>query len=492
MKAHCSGIERVEVDVRLARRRLLVAVTMLPVIWTLLAIDSAMADSAGWQIDSTFGQSGEILGERSQQSSTPRISFDGRGRLLALNVNSDVARFDQSGHPDSTFGPRGGYQGNAEISNPRNFYPFVNDIEEITGGRLITSSVLVDQSRENSESYLSNITRFTQKGAIDNSLNGVGRIPRLYPYTPSSPRIANAVEELKDGSFVIGGGQGYTSNPPTPAPSATVRKYGFNGEPDRGFGNRGVVKISARRGAGTYQEITDLDITSRGQILAVGYSRGSSVLLKLRPDGRRDKTFGGGDGIVRHQISTTRGCFAFTDDRCHAGARIIQSPKGLIYVLDSTYAYRRGFRARLFAYGAAGRPIHGFGDDGKVFYPVIEESHETFVPTDLTFSKTNKILLVGSVVQGDPRDTSNPSTSALMRVRPDGSPDSTFAESGLLAGAIPDLRFGRSVLEDPQGRLIVAGIRQSETGDRPVVARIVQADNRSSASRIHHDLDGAP
>ncbi len=70
------------------------------------------------------------------------------------------------------------------------------------------------------------------------------------------------------------------------------------GDPDPGFGKGGRISIAVDSPHDTV--VRDMIRTPDGKLIVAGGSdlTGNGVLLRLLPDGRRDRTFGGGDGIA--------------------------------------------------------------------------------------------------------------------------------------------------------------------------------------------------
>ncbi|MFI8825081.1 calcium-binding protein [Streptomyces sp. NPDC053431] len=160
-------------------------------------------------------------------------------------------------------------------------------------------------------------------------------------------------------------------------------------------------------------------------------------LVRYNPDGSRDTTFGGGDGVV-----TTD--FDFGNDE---GTAVALQPDGKIVAVGGT-ANLSGNGAWLAArYNPDGSLDPGFGGDGKVVTEIDPDAIETALAV---------------VVQPDGRIVAGGESIgvwSLVRWNPDGALDPTFGGDGIVTTpfgptcchAVNDLAL------QPDGRIVAAG-----------------------------------
>jgi uncharacterized delta-60 repeat protein len=80
-----------------------------------------------------------------------------------------------------------------------------------------------------------------------------------------------------------------------------VARYLRDGRLDRGFGSRGIFRTALPASDGPFIATSIVQQRSTGGkfLIAGGYGQGSMLVLRLRPNGRLDRTFGGhGTGLV--------------------------------------------------------------------------------------------------------------------------------------------------------------------------------------------------
>lgn len=83
----------------------------------------------------------------------------------------------------------------------------------------------------------------------------------------------------------------------TPQPAALVRAWRPDGTVDHGFGRDGRLAIRVPRGGG-YSGFSKVEILPSGKILVAGYLRRQLVVYRLSADGRIDRSFGGGGRVT--------------------------------------------------------------------------------------------------------------------------------------------------------------------------------------------------
>jgi len=235
------------------------------------------------------------------------------------------------------------------------------------------------------------------------------------------------------------------------APSAA---WALAGRLDPSFGNGGKVTTLI---AGASSVVTALAIQPDGKLVAAGYHgdfrAGDFVLVRYAVDGSLDPTFGT-DGVVTTPI--TPGV-----DQAHAV--VVQPDEKLVAA-----GFSGGFPASEFAvvrYAPDGRLDATFGSGGVATTAIgtSAEAHGAVLQPD------------GKVVVAGETDT----RIALVRYDVDGTPDATFGSGGIVTTAAGASAAAAALVRQPDGKLIVAGTRETETIDRDVLL-------------VRYDVDGTP
>ncbi len=185
-----------------------------------------------------------------------------------------------------------------------------------------------------------------------------------------------------------------------------------------------------------------------GRIVAAGYSSGGSgsgdssfALLRYRPDGTLDSTFG-----LDGKVTTDFGAGGST-----AQAVAVQ-PDGKIVAAGETVVTRPDFDIALARYNADGALDAGFGSGGKVtatFGPTSDFAGAVAVQPD------GKIVLAGASGVPQQRDEA----FALARFKPDGSLDSGFGSAGMVTTrfASPGDEAAQALVLQPDGKIVAVG-----------------------------------
>jgi uncharacterized delta-60 repeat protein len=135
-----------------------------------------------------------------------------------------------------------------------------------------------------------------------------------------------------------------------------------NGELDRGFGSRGTGVARTVIGGGSFP--SDLEIGPGGKILVAGDAEPrrspgpeSFFIARYHGDGRLDRAFGGGDGIVRTRI----GAQSYEPAIAIRGHRMALAG---IASLGHKHFEPHGFAVMLLR--SSGKRDRSFGSDGSV------------------------------------------------------------------------------------------------------------------------------
>jgi uncharacterized delta-60 repeat protein len=256
--------------------------------------------------------------------------------LLALAVAPSA--FGAAGALDPTFGGDG-----RVTTNVGPHYDAAYALAIQADGKLVVAGER--DSRHGRPEFA--LARYRNHGRSDGSFGTGGRVVVNLPGFYDVPS-ATAIQS--DGKIVVAGTGGYGS--------FAVVRFNIDGSLDASFGGDGIVRTNLTSGI----EIAfGLAIQTDGKIVVVGLSGGQVGdkwgLVRYNGDGTLDSSFGGGDGIVRTDI---------THRADEADAVQIQ-PDGKIVVSGIANRFCCDSKFALARYATDGTLDLGFGGgDGKV------------------------------------------------------------------------------------------------------------------------------
>ncbi|NOX81377.1 MAG: hypothetical protein GXP57_09895 [Deltaproteobacteria bacterium] len=213
-------------------------------------------------------------------------------------------------------------------------------------------------------------------------------------------------------------------------------------ELDRSFGNQGRITTAVGHvGDQAHAVVVQPD----GKIVVGGSSSNSADLdfavIRYNPDGTLDSSFNS-DGMVTTAVG--RG-----DDEISALA--VQDDGRILAAGYSVNGTARDFA--LVRYNADGSLDTDFGQEGMVVTPVGNGDDEI---TSMVVDRQGRIVVAGYTTGTLGRAV------AVARYLADGSPDVSFGDHGMTLTGVGKDVMARSMVLDPDGRIIVAG---SYTGD---------------------------
>jgi uncharacterized delta-60 repeat protein len=245
-----------------------------------ISLDFAVARyNPDGSLDETFGNNGYAVNGAGNAQSV-LLQRDGKiilvGYLPVFRNGSDflLARFNEDGTPDTTFG---------------------------TGGRVVTSftsgqnsadvalwAAFQDEGKIVVSGYTSCISvvlaRYNADGTIDRSFGLEGSV-----LTTNFGAVANRLVIQDDGKLIIGGG------------GFVVGRYNPDGTIDRSFGIDGKISGGFGNGNGNLQGLV-IDQSGRvwagGSISYTGTGNSDFALARYTPNGSLDSTFGSGGFVI--------------------------------------------------------------------------------------------------------------------------------------------------------------------------------------------------
>ena len=228
------------------------------------------------------------------------VAGRGNGNQGVANGDDDflVARFDAAGELDPSFspGPPGGGDaagagiaqldigGTAEADS-------ATDLVELGDGSLLVSGLVTTGTVVRMVAV-----KYTTAGAIDSSYGGGDGIATV-EFAETSSATASGVAVAPDGGAYLVG----VAAPSPDAQAIAVAKLTAAGTPDPAFAGDGRFVTDL---PGTVQDVAgDLAVDAEGRLVVFAFSGVAAsgfdtAVLRYRPDGALDSTFGGGDGVA--------------------------------------------------------------------------------------------------------------------------------------------------------------------------------------------------
>lgn len=277
------------------------------------------------------------------------------------------------------------------------------------------------------------LARYLPEGGLDPSF-GEGGIA-LVVYDGNTAELY-AVALQPDGMILVAGHVRARGLGPA---QVLVARYDAAGALDRTFGDAGLVFLAAGESA----VAKDLAVQPDGRILVVGSVDRDALLLRLRPDGRLDESFGDqGVSPVDFGGSDEGRAIALQED-----GRILIA--GMMHDWDADHT--RFAAARL---GDDRRLDRSFAQDGISLTQVGPYDWQRAV--DVALQSDGKILLAGESQpdRGDPPSAAD--DGVVLRLDTDGRVDPSFGEGGIARidmGSASD--HMAAMLVDEQDRILV-------------------------------------
>lgn len=290
------------------------------------------------------------------------------------------------------------------------------------------------------------LVRYRRDGSFDRSFGLRGVVTqKLDNFRPGE--ILHDVAIEPNGRIVAVGARGeHGFGLSSGHPAGLVVAYRPDGRVDRSFGEGGRELFPAPGGHGEYTGLKSIEVLGDGRLLVAGYHFGSLFVARLLPDGRLDRSFGGGDGkLVTFANPYGRGdaCPGI----CWSAAPFVLRPDGRILVIAATWP-DLPVLLRLTADGEVDR---SFGRRGWV--RVFPKGHY-FQPFDLAL-QGRRIVVSGFDEWYDGKGNGG-LAFMVLRYLGDGRIDHSFGRRGLVVRHEGPFSGAYAILN--QGfRVVVAG-----------------------------------
>lgn len=226
----------------------------------------------------------------------------------------------------------------------------------------------------------------------------------------------------------------------------TVVRYNVNGSLDSTFGTSGVAKVDF---SNRVDFASGLTLQSDGKIVVVGSTCLSNnsptcnfAVTRLNPNGTRDLSFGGVWGASGKVMTDFTGTL---DDP----SKVALQADGKIVVAGKTLAAIGDFHYAVVRYNVDGSLDTTFSGDGKASFSMGNGGAR-----DLAIQPDGKIVLAGS----------GNSNFRAIRLDPDGTADPSFGIRGKISISLGEVDFASGVAVMPNGKIVLGGSAQPSAG----------------------------
>ena len=258
---------------------------------------------------------------------------------------------------------------------------------------------------------------------------------------------ANALIQQPDGKLVVAGdssGDGINH--------ILLVRYHPHGSVDAAFGPGGKVTTTIGSGSRANALIQQPDSKLVVAGVSIPLTGGSSDVLLVRylPNGQQDATFGAG-GVVTTDFGASEGATALALQP--DGKLVVAGESGISQPQNTILARYHPNGSLDESFGVGGKVSINLGGVGNI--PNLQPSVSA-----LLLQADGKLVVTGSWV-----NRVTPSNLFVARFQPDGNLDPTFGQAGAViffegSGGQAPSSAGRAIIQQPDGRLVVAGFRQ--------------------------------
>jgi len=348
------------------------------------------------------------------------------GKIVAAGGSNDqfaVVRLNANFSVDTTFGTNG------IVTTPIGSYSWARGIAIQTDGKIVAAGESIGIG--NSGDFA--LVRYTANGSPDTSFDGDGKVVTDLGFFQGNVLYDTAIQA--DGKIVAAG--------EVRADFALLR-YNRDGSPDTTFGS-GTGKVQTDMGS-TGDFARAVAIQPDGKIVVAGGSSDGDdnqccfALARYNADGSLDNTFSGDGKVITGPLGTYAGAYD-----------VVLQPDGKI--VAAGYSGNRHFA--VYRYNTDGSLDTSFGGDGMVTTLIGTNAFATAVG----IQQDGKIFVAGSFFNGSNY------VFTVARYDPKGSLDPTFDGDGIVTTQTSQQDNVCSAVIQPDGKIIVAGSRQTASND---------------------------
>lgn len=389
-------------------------------------------------VDTTFdgdGESSMAIANLVAGPAQAALQPDGKIVMVGTTAaNTVVARFNTNGSPDLTFDGDG-------QATPLSFDHFtaagivVQPDGHIMGLQI---STIIDELL---------LFRLNANGSLDTSFDGDGYAGAVWNASASTRgTFSGGLALQSNGSYV-------TVQPSAPASSSdfSVARFLANGTYDPSFSG-GIIFTDFTFIGTVDSQIDGIAVRPDGKIMAIAADISSNqqnfLVASYNPDGSPNTGFGGTGTVAAR----------FARGKAVAKTLVVQ-PDGKTVVAGIGTSVDFGDQDIAVArFNLDGTLDTTFGGDGKVTTQ-IDVTNE--IPASVLIQPDGKIVVAAILAD---------SGIVLVRYNADGSADTTFGTNGVVQTTIGQSATVAGVVLQPDGKLVVAGTEDSQSGQARFVA----------------------
>lgn len=395
----------------------------------------AIRYSTDGDIDSTFGTNGtEIFNPHLGWLAINSLAIQTDGKIAmggnTLNYTLEtgtlpgdfvIARFNNNGTPDNTFGTSGTVL--TDFGNSRNIE---NSIFVQTDDKIIASGYYLAPSNDETLQ----VARYNLDGSLDNTFNGNGKL--VGTFTQGVTRFY-ATSIQTDGKVLAAGS---TFNGVNNA--FVLVRYTINGIPDSTFALNGAQITDINASASS--SANSMSIQPNGKIVLAGEAGNSLAVARYNTDGTLDASFNGsGHTVIDGASGAGYGSLALQSD-------------GKIVIGSTDFVAGGEYEFAITRLNKDGMLDTSFNHTGIRITNLSLQANGT----SIVIQNDGKILQAGiayySNAQGNFRDF------ALVRYNTDGSIDNSFGTNGQQISALgPNEYEAYCIALQNDGKIVVAG-----------------------------------
>jgi uncharacterized delta-60 repeat protein len=353
------------------------------------------------------------------------------GKIVAVGASGNgvdndfiVARYETDGTLDSEFGG-----GTGRVTTSFGGDDVARAVALISGGKIVVAG-----SFDGGRGFA--LARYKPDGALD-PLFGSNKDGKVATEVGMGEASAEAVAVQSDGKIIVVGAASNGADK-----DFVVVRYNSNGTVDTRFGGGDGIVTTTFAG-GSEDVAYGIDIRSDGKIIvagstALGADASDFALAQYLTDGRPDKTFGGGDGLVT---------LDFFGDEDIASEVVIQSNGRLVVAGSASNNGPPDFAvARFNANGTPDTTFDKDGKDGKVTTDLLQKSPDSAF--GVLILSNGRIVAAGCASD----------QFAVVRYQINGVLDNTFADDGKATTSLPgENACARAVVLGKTNTVILAG-----------------------------------
>jgi uncharacterized delta-60 repeat protein len=377
-------------------------------------------------LDLMFGAGGIVTTDSGGSDFAEALLLQPDGTLVvggSSTTNNEVnrillARYLPDGRLDATFGLAG------KIATPFQRFTSSGALLLQSDGKLVVAGFTADGVHPGDVL----LARYQPDGTLDGTFGTGGFVTTDFGGAGGDSAAALLLQP--DGKLVMGG----TSSPAPGLSLAILARYLPDGQLDATFGTGGKVAATPSLSNG----FAALLLQSDGKLVAAGSTGANRVspphllLARFHSDGHLDPTFGTGG-----QVRTDFAGFA---------AGLLRQADGQLVMAGISFDSGNGDFV-LARYDGDGHLDATFGTGGVVTLDFGGRDEAS----GLIQQPDGKLVVAGWSLVGNTGDV------VLGRVHPDGSLDPTFGTGGRVRTDVGGFEFVTALIQQPDGKLVVAG-----------------------------------